>query len=915
MKTQINSILVSRIAIIMVAICLFAQAGYSQNTISKKSDKGKIAGKIVDTQTGETIIGANVIVTGTSQGDATDIDGKYSITLDPGIYSITVSYISYTKKTITNVEVEAGVVETLNVALQPETTGLDEITVTAQANKSSEAGLLSVQKKSVAVQDGISSESISKTNDSNVASAIQRVSGVSLVGDNDIYVRGLGNRYSNIQLNGSQIPSTSPNKKEAPVDIISSGIVDNIVVQKTYTSDQSGEFSGGSVKIVTKEFPSSKNLSFSYSTSYNTLSTFGNDLSYKGSKTDFLGFDNGYRQMPEQVKDGTINSVQEGVAVAKQLHNSWTPTSNNRVMPSQKFNFTYANQYNEEKLPVGVVSSVSYKYAQETRPDEQFRDIQNFLTWSDFDINTGRQKTNLSGMLNLFVKPTSTSKIGLKNLYSNSLSDKASIIQGTIRNDDGILRQTILEFDRKSIFSSSLQFENYFKDFYESDLDINLSYSKAVRDMPDRRNSQYVGDPANNIPFEVALADQSNVNFFSNQNDNNYTGEAKYTFKPLKSLTLKVGGSALWKRREFNANRLVYRDLDNSLTREQKRLSPEELFTPGFIESGNLEFVENSQPSDSYDGEQDLYAGYLSSNWFVTPKFNFELGVRAEQSQQKVNNEVVIDKLDFLPAVNTTYRVNENMNIRGAFSITLARPEFRELSKFSFRDFFGGRTVYGSGILSDDDPLKIKRTQIFNYDLRFELYPNSGELFAVSAFYKKFENPIELFFRRTQNNEVFYGSAPEANLYGAELEIRKDITERLKVSTNFSYIISEVTFNAESAQGRLANLERPLYGQSPYTFNLSTYYLIPDIDLEVNATYNTFGKRISAVGNSKQPGDEYEQPFHGVDLTVIKKFGKASLDLGFENILNDKVEFKQGDVITNKYQVGRTFSLGFSYSF
>ncbi|HKJ33736.1 MAG TPA: carboxypeptidase-like regulatory domain-containing protein, partial [Balneolales bacterium] len=173
---------------------------------------GKIVGKIVDAGTGETVIGANVAITGTTKGAATDIDGKYAIRgLNPGTYSITVSYISYAKKNITGIEVKAGEATTVNVSLQPKTVGLGEVTVTAQENRSDEAGLLAIQKRSVSVEDGIASEQISKIGDSNVGEAMKRVTGVTVENGKDIYVRGLGNRYSNIQLNGSQMPSTDPN--------------------------------------------------------------------------------------------------------------------------------------------------------------------------------------------------------------------------------------------------------------------------------------------------------------------------------------------------------------------------------------------------------------------------------------------------------------------------------------------------------------------------------------------------------------------------------------------------------------------------------------------------------------------------------------------------------------------------------
>ncbi len=873
---------------------------------------GRIVGTVVDAETGETLIGVNVIIEGTIKGTATDIDGNYTIRrVAPGSYSLVVTYLSYSSQTITGVIVGEGETVRLDIAMQPESEFLDEIVVTAEAVQSGEAGLLATQKKSVPVQDGISSEEISRTGDGNVGSAMKRVSGVSVVGGKDVYVRGLGNRYSNVQLNGAPVPSTNPNKKEAPVDILSSGIVDNILVQKTYTPDQFGEFSGGSVKIITKEFPDSKNLSISYSTEVNSISTFNDYLGYSGGGTDYLGFDDGSRSLPRDVKDSDITSTVEAASIVRDLNSSWT-SKNITSLPSQKISVSYSNQLNEDKMPIGVVSNFSYKYATEAQVDETLRYINNYnentnttLLGSDYVRNTGTESTSLSTMVNVFVKPSSVTKIGLKNLYSNSSSNKFSEIEGSYYNFGNDNRQTVLEFDRRAIFSSSLNFETYFSNFLSSKLEANLTYSKAVRDLPDRRTTQYVRTDENDL--EVIFPFRGNTHFFSFQDDNNYSGGFDYELKPFDKFDVKVGAFGLYKDRSFESFKLVYQDLGNNFPEEDKSLSPEEIFTSENISAENLDLIESSSSRDSYDGEQELAAGYFSFNWSPSERWNIVTGLRVENSAQYIDGDALIDELDILPAFNLTFRSSEATNLKAAFSITLARPEFRELSNFNFQDFVGGRTVYGNP--------NLERTRIFNYDLRWETYPNTGELFAVSAFYKKFENPIELFYRITQNNEVRYDNVDEAQLYGIELEGRKSITDQLKLSSNLSYIISEVNYAEGASVGRQANAERAMFGQSPYTFNANAFYVLPKMDAEATISFNTFGKRISAVGNNEQPDDEFEQPFNKLDVSFTKNLGKASVSASIENILNDNITYKQGDVITNQYEIGTTFSVSFNFSF
>lgn len=881
--------------------------------VALAQEKGQISGTIVDAENGETIIGASVGITGTTKGAATDLDGNFIIrNIDNGTYSITVSYISYTTQIITNVEVIAGETTTLNIAMQTDVTNLEEVVVTAEAIKSGEAGLLSIQRKAVPVQDGISAEEISKSTDGNVGSAMKRVSGVSVVGGKDVYVRGLGNRYSNVQLNGSPIPSTNPNKKEAPLDILSSGIVDNIIVQKTYTSDQSGEFSGGSVQIITKEFPNEPNLSFSYSTSINSNSTFQDYLGYNGGGTDYLGYDDGYRSLPNDVKDSQVTGAQEAGRIVTDLNKTWA-SKNIQSLPSQKIGFSYSNQFNQEKMPIGLVSNVSYKYATSSKSDETFRYINNYnenngdvLLGSDYVRNTGEESTNLSAMMNLFIKPSNTTKIGLKNLYSNSSTNNFSTIEGSYYNFDNENSQTVAEFDRRAVYSSTLIFETYFRDFMESSLETSFTYSSAVRDLPDRRSTQYVRTDTGVL--EVILPFRGNSHFFSFQNEDNYSGKIDYEFKPVNKMSVKIGGFGMMKDRDFKSYKLIYEEsLDPSAPDLDKTLSPEEIFIPANVTNGSLLLTERTSSRDSYIGEQKLVAGYFSLNWSPTQDWNFVTGLRAENSAQSIDGETLIDDLDFLPSLNTTYRPSSKTNIRSAVSITLARPEFRELSEFNFQDFVGGRTVFGNPDL--------KRTKIYNYDLRLETFPNTGELFAVSVFYKKFENPIEIFYRITQNNEVRYDNVKSATLFGVELEGRKDITDQLRVSSNFSYILSDVNYADGVSDGRQANLSRPMFGQSPYTLNMNAFYLLPKIDSEATLSFNTFGERISAVGNNEQPDDEYEQSFNKLDFTFTKNFGKASVNASIENILNEDVVYKQGDVITNQYEIGTTFSIGFRYSF
>ncbi|MGM0546085.1 MAG: TonB-dependent receptor domain-containing protein [Bacteroidota bacterium] len=910
---SLNLSFVKKLAALAFVFCSFTTLVIAQ------SDAGKITGTIVDAKTGETVIGANVAIEGSTKGAATDIDGKFSIAgIDSGSYTLIVSFISYTKKTITDVTVESGETTSLNISLEPQTVDMEEVTVTAGAVSTSEAGLLSMQRKSVPVQDGISLEQLSKIGDSNVAAAMKRVTGVTVRNGKDVYVRGLGNRYGNIQLNGSQLPSTDPNKKEAPTDLFGSGLVESIMVQKTYTADQLGEFSGGSVKILTKEFPDERNFSVSYSTSYNTVSTFANTYTSPGSSTDFLGYDSGKRSLPSAL-NGERANPSDAKSIMQDLHNDWNISNNKRSTPSQSYSIKYANQFNQDKLPIGIVSNFSYKFNRDLEPNKTEKFIQDFREDgtanfnSNFDKSEGLETAELSGMLNAFIKPSSVTKFGLKTLYSNSATDRKTIVEGDALNFT--TRQTVSDFDRRTIFSTILQGETYFENFLQSTLEGNIGYNKAQRFRPDRRSTQY--NRTGSGDFEFSAFGDNNGHFFSNQDDNNYSGELKYKLKPLKFLDVTVGGNAMIKDRRFTSRRIAYRDaIPPFVPGDLAGQSPGTLFDDNNVLE-YMELVESTQfNKDWYDGAQNIYAAFISNKWQIFDNLSLEVGLRAEQSKQTIetpdglNGEYEevsrVENTDFLPAVNLTYEVGKQTNLRAAYSQTLARPEFREISNFAFADYLGGQRVYGNPELT--------QTNITNYDIRFEKYPQGGQMIAVSLFYKQFEQPIEKFYRLTEANEVRYGNAQEADLYGVELEGRKNITDRLQVVANASYIFSE-TRMSETEQNRVANTKRPMVGQSPYVINASVFYSMPDWRTDFSVSYNTFGERIVTVGKRPQRHDEYEQPFHDLGVKIDHSIGRIDLSLEANNLLKDSREYTLGDVTTFKYKPGATFKLGATLSF
>ena len=274
------------------------------NQIYSQSTSGSLRGLVVDSETGETLIGVNVVLEGTLKGTATDIDGKYILrAIEPGTYTLIVSYISFTTQRITGVEIKAGESVQLDIILNPETEFLDEILITAEVVLDNEAGLLKQRQKSISFSDAISAESISRSGAGDAAGVLTKVVGASVVGGKYVYVRGLGERYSSTHMNGIELPTADPDKKAFQLDLIPSSLIENVVTLKTFTPDKPGNFSGGLVDVTTKDFPEEQTFEFSVSTAYNSQNAFQDGLLGEQSGTDWLGYDDGQRKVPEYLQN------------------------------------------------------------------------------------------------------------------------------------------------------------------------------------------------------------------------------------------------------------------------------------------------------------------------------------------------------------------------------------------------------------------------------------------------------------------------------------------------------------------------------------------------------------------------------------------------------------------------------------
>ena len=909
---------------------------------SGEAKTGKIAGKIVDASDGEPLIGCNVVLQGTRYGAASDLNGNFFVTNVPeGTYTVVFSYISYVKKSIHPVTVTAGLTYNLQISLEPEGIMGESIVVEAKADMAAKSALLVQQKKAVVVSDAIGSEQISKTPDKSAGDALKRVTGLTVVGNKYVYVRGLGERYSNAQLNGIEIPSPEPEKKIIPMDIFPSGSIQNITVVKTYNPDMSGDFSGGLVQINTKEFPESFYMAASVSSGINNAS-FSKIPRYKGGGTDFLGFDDGTRKRPNIPKFNSSASDNLKAQYNSQFQDVWSPL-NSQVSANSGFSFSVGNSLGE-KSNIGFLGSLTYSSDFNTRNEKEFFPIADGVPAFDYKTTKGNYSVLWGTLLDVNVKLNGNNKIGLKTVYNIQSDDEASTTSGYKNGSSGgDVRFTRLRYQQRGLFSTQLLGEHQINDFLKSKIDWHVAYSQADRSEPDTRQTSYVLNETLNR--YDAFGSSNNSRFFSDLTDQEVNTGVDWSIpvEMIKNSKIKFGSLVRIKNRDFNAHRYAYSNFADAVRGEQ----PEALFSSDNIANGLVDFSDDTQANDTYTAKENTTAGYVMADLPLEKKWRFIGGVRYENVRTELNsfnpaavseNKNLSPKYtnnDFFPALNVVYALSERMNMRLGYSKTISRPQFRELAPFRYDDY--RRSTYGNPFL--------KPSHIQNYDLRWEFFPNSGELVAASFFYKSFANPIEKFLLPnpgSQTGDPVPVNGGDGSNIGVEFDLRASmmhIAETLKdfsVTANMSLIRSRLTqknaievYTLGSdgptyfSSDFVANKKRPMQGQSPYVINIGLNYANPVSQTDANLAYNVFGARIAEISSklndaqgNKIYDDVYEQPFHQLDLTVGQKITKnIKIKANWKNILDQKVQFKMGNFITDEYKPGMSFSTSVTYDF
>lgn len=932
---------------LILAFLLTVSASYAQDAAVKS---GSVQGIVVDAENGEAMIGVSVMLEGTQQGAATDLDGNFTIrNVAPGNYNVIANYVGYAKLSVTDVIVRPGEGTTINMKMATEAIEVKEVVIQARKMDNTETSILQMQRRSATVSNGISAEQIKRSTDSDAADAVKRVTGISVIGDKYVYVRGMGERYNNTRLNGASLSSPEPLKRTVPFDIIPANLLNNIIVSKTFTPDQPGDFSGGSVQLSTKDFPDKLTFSLSQSVDYNENSTFKEFQTYKGGDFDWVGYDDGARAIPDGVVSGIeenpewANDVETSRAFAKQFSNVWEGRTVSAPLNGSR-SIAFGNQALLFGRPFGFLGTVTQATSFSSRNEQEFTFVSNSV---DGQVNLEREDSiavqkftrtgSIGGIVDLNYKPSSLHKFSLKSLYTRSGDDEVKNFVGLL--EDNLLKGTRLTWTERSLATLQPKGEHQLTNLRNSRLEWALTYSRGTFDQPDRRDVYYRMEPDGQFRFLPSTS--SGFRRYAKMRDNSYEGSLDWTM-PIKGKDgqskIKFGGMFKTMDREFPTRKFNMRNVDEIGADPLDYGAPAEvLYSPDNIDEHWI-IREITTNLDSYEAEMQTGAGYLMTDLLLSKKWRAVFGARVESTDQYFKTfpypgspstdfaEGGPSHTDLMPSLNLTYLFNDKTNFRFAISKTVANPDYAELVPTVDSDYYEGTEKIGNP--------NVDYTKIVNVDLRAELYPTIGENLSVGLFYKRINDPIEWIYTQGSATGGIYASYPDnlvdASNLGAELEFRKSLdfaSEKLgawmrffSVQGNLTVVSSEVDLNqpaydpANLESGLLTSTERPLMGQSDYVVNATLAFDQPLWGTNMRLLFNTFGKRISQVGGYGIP-DTYEQPFDRIDFAVSQSLGgNWNAKVQAKNLLDSKVEFLTGGQVQNTYKLGQSYSFGISYS-
>jgi len=923
---------------ITLCVLLALASGLAAPTLAQQT--GRVSGRILDEDTAHPLSLAQVLVSGTGAGAISDVDGRFSIQHVPaGTHDLEVRLLGYALKTVTGVVVTARQTTVIDISLPQQAVEVQELTVSVTDERGTTTALLETRRQAPAVTDAIGQEQISKSPDSDAAAAMQRVPGVSIVDRKFVYVRGLGERYGNTTLDGAILPSPIPDRKAVPLDLVPASFIENVSTSKSYLPSQPADYAGGLVQIETRKVPGENFFKIGVRSGLDSRSTFETGLDYSGGGLDFLGFDDGSRDLPSLIpRDRSVNasnfSPQELEAIGEAFGSTWSGRP--AKLPINKGGeLAFAAEIPIGPRDLGLFGTANYSDSWGRRSNY----VERVFSTSgladpevDYAGDLSSHEVTLGGLLNADISVAPRHRLRFSGMLNRVTDDEARVLEGFNLDSNTDQRNTRLQYVENTLFQGRVDGKHYVDVFGGTTLQWRGSYSRAGRYEPNTREVLYRKTAGGVFLFDTFV--QSGSVFHQDLGEDAFNGSLDIEF-PLRvrgvSGSFQVGGAATRRNRDVYTRRFRFLPQGN-LGNDVRAMEPDRLFTPATIAPDSFQIQEATFRPDDYQADLTTLAAYAQLDVAMLPRLRFAGGVRVESTRQNVDpmdlfqtsleplQGASLDDTDFVPGATVTWAASDEMNVRFGASRTIARPEFRELAPFTFADFAGGYLVAGNPIL--------ERSRITNLDVRWEWFPRPGAVLSVSGFYKKFTDPIEEIVYPSTEFIKSWVNALSARNFGTEIEARSDLGflsegfENFALNLNLTLVDSEVDsgdeaviFIPESGPVTIdvVDRQRRLQGQSAYVVNAGVNWYVPTSGTALTVLYNRFGGRISQVGTQLLP-DVLEEPRDALDVVIDQPLGRRfDVKASASNILGSEYRYTQGGDLLRGWEPGRVFSLKLSW--
>jgi len=881
----------------------------TQSTVN--AGKGRLIGKIQSLENQKPLNNAQVYVSGTQLDIISDENGSFDVEIPVGIYSLSVILSGYATETIDNIEITKDSSTEKTIELSPAGLELSEFVVLAPYIEGSVASIVQETRDSAEVKEVLGAEQMSQAGDSSAAGALQRVTGLTIEDGKYVVIRGQPSRYTLSLLNNSPLPSPDPIRRIVPLDLFPTDVLSGIEIQKSYSADKPGSFGGGLINLSTRGVPEEPFASISIGTAFNSQSTFKDGLTYEGGSTDFLGKDDGTRELPGPVKDfidsgESLNDLpdDEVKALGQQFNNIYQ-VENQTLYPDQSMSANGGTLYNTRHGDYGILASVSWG-----RKNRIIKELERDLSLgakNQVNVQSEYNKTRTDMDINLGGLVVLSGKWNKHSLTSNSFFIRNTTMRTQLKegenntSDSRYEKSYLLDWNQRELFVEQLVGKHEFSLF---DVDWRLLTAKGNREAPDKRTYTYARTDDGNFIFYEESGGQRRFN--SVEDKVNSIG-ADFTFpindtEKFKS-SIKAGFSYYKQDRNSDTSRIRFEPENNIDITLQ---NPEDILSPDNIGNG-LGFSNDTQSSDDYLGTAKIDGQFVMADFEYTNVFRINAGVRRESADFEVKTfsktsrgtDAIFGKFkeqDFLPASSATWFINKDMQLRIAYGKTVSRPVLVELSETLFFDPDTNEAYIGNP--------NLKPAVIDGIDTRWEWYFSTEELVSLGGFWRNYEKPIEKNFVPVAGGgqSTTFENAKSASVFGLEIGGRLDLSrfyESVYLQSNLTFMTSSVKLGSS---GVATNTSRPLQGQADYLINIQLGYDGESHDLGL--AFNRVGSRLDKAGVQGLP-DIYREPSNSLNLKYTWQLNDQwKFKLVGVNLLNPEFKYTGGGVVQRSLRKG-----------